>query len=208
MLFFQWFRCSLVLQDTSHVQLKEEELSITGTDSICRANEWDPFSPSIKAASLIFLFLKHNWYSQQASTLLSSLAPDDKQAVRDHPAKRSLAEQLRVLCGSDLVNCAWPWWRPTIFCPCCLLGSRRLRSWGLLPTLTVACFSVLRTLLLRSVEQFYEFWLLWDSSPYIFFLLPDVSPTAFSAHFHRMPYRESPGIKLCLPLATAQLLRP
>lgn len=40
------------------------------------------------------------------------------------------------------------------------------------------------------------------------FRLPDVSPAAFSAHFHRVPYRELPGVKLCLSLATAQLLRP
>lgn len=149
---FQWFRCSFVLQDTSHMQLKEEKLSTTGTDSICTANEWDPFSPSIKGPSLIFLFLKHNWYSQQAATLLSSLAPDDKQTVRDHPAKRSLAEQLLVLCGSDLINCAWPWLRPTIFCACCLLGSHRLRSWGLFPTSTVACFSVLQGILTSQIR--------------------------------------------------------
>lgn len=77
----------------------------------------------------------------------SSLVPDDEQAVRGHPATRSISKHPPVLCGSDLKTL------PAHVVPCRPRPRPRCHRGLQLPT-----FSGLQeSSLLRSAQQFYEF---------------------------------------------------
>lgn len=100
-------------------------------------------------------------------------------------------------------NCARPLLHPAIFHPCCPFSSHISWSQGLYPPPPNHC------LLLPASRNphfshpfntfptsgFYELHLLVSLSFFVF--SPDVSQTAqFSAHFHRMPYRDLPKRKV------------
>ncbi len=93
----------------------------------------------------------------------SSLVPDDEQAVRGHPATRSLSKHPPVLCGSDLITvpgprCALPSLSPTPAQRPQIVISPPLPSRITAPLPTpLAYFSRLKeSSLLRSAQQFYE----------------------------------------------------
>ncbi|KAK9523955.1 hypothetical protein VZT92_017831 [Zoarces viviparus] len=58
----------------------------------------------------------------------SSLAPDDEQAVRGHPATGSLSKHPSALCGSDLISVPGPRCSPPSRIPARPLSSHR--SWS------------------------------------------------------------------------------
>lgn len=157
----------------------------------------------------------------------SSLVPDDEQAVRGHPATRSLSEHPPVLRGSDLITvpgprCALPSLSPPSTQQPQIVISPPLPSRIIQPPnpphpTSTDCLllppqgihtSQIRSTVLR-VEVFMSFiYLFFPPLPLLFFPRQTFPQTAFSAHFHRMPYRESPSVKLCLSLATARVRRP
>lgn len=179
-------------------------------------SQW--FSPQIIFATIPFYIsppaqgrMSHWKFTTSFSPIpQSSPVPDDKQAVRGHPATRLLSKHLPVLCGSDLI---------TVPGSCCALPSQSLPASvdrDLAPAAiedysppthpSVAYFILTSEMCWE--EQFYELGGLWALSTHFFlsFCRTNVSADSVLSSFPSDALQGS--VKMCPSLASAQLLCP
>lgn len=115
----------------------------------------------------------------------SSPVPDDEQAVRGHPANRSLSKHPSVLCGSDLITVPGP----TISVPAALsaatdrhLAPAAIEDYS--PSSPPAPPASRNPHFLRSAQQFYELGGFYELHLLIFFSPPFPLPFLFYSNRH------------------------